>query len=87
MITQHPAGGIYSSGSPVSLTCQAGPSVDIITWYRNGEQIDVGTTHEIASFSADVVGTYSCRATTNGVGTVASALAELQLAGRFTITL
>lgn len=88
VITQHPTGGIYSTGDTVRLTCQAeGPSVNAITWYHNGDQVDTGPTHDIPSFTAAEAGTYTCRATTNGVGTVTSALAKLQLAGRSTITL
>lgn len=87
VITQQPQGGIFSSGDSVSLTCQTESAVDTITWYRNEELVGSETNYNIPSFSADVAGNYTCRATTNVVGTVTSALAELQLAGRFTITL
>lgn len=87
VITQHPTGGIYSSGDTVSFNCQTAEPVNAIDWYHNEVWVGFGTTYNISSFSATEAGTYTCQATTNGVGTVTSALAELQLAGRSTITL
>ena len=82
MISQHPIGGIYASGVSISLTCATLSPVNTIFWYKDRTQVGSGSTFEIASFSAGDVGNYSCRASVNGVGTVTSAIAELQLAGR-----
>ena len=56
--------------------------VNTIFWYKDRTHVGSGSTFEIASFSEGDVGNYSCRASVNGVGTVTSAIAERQLAGR-----
>ena len=55
--------------------------MDLIQWYRDGDVVGSGTEHVIESFMAQHAGSYTCRATSNGVGTVTSAVAVLQLAG------
>ena len=64
----------------ITLTCGTN-TVDIISWYRDDEFVGSGAEYRIASFSEEDEGTYRCRATINGVGTVTSAVATLQLAG------
>lgn len=82
VITKHPKGDVYSMQASVNLTCGTESAVNIIEWYRN-EEIFVGggTEYLIASFGEEDAGNYTCRATINGVGTVTSAIATLQLAG------
>ena len=82
IISQHPIGGIYRSGAFINLTCETMSPVDTIFWYKDGTQVESGHTFEITSFGEGDVGNYSCMASINGVGTVTSAVAELQLAGR-----
>ena len=80
VITEYPTGGVYSLEDSISLTCGTN-SVNIIRWYRDDEFVESGAEYRIASFSEVDEGTYRCRATINGVGTVTSAVATLQLAG------
>ena len=66
----------------MSLSCMTEEVVDLLEWYRDGEVVDSGPELVIASFMAQHAGSYTCRATSNGVGTVTSAVADLQLAGK-----
>ena len=66
----------------MSLSCMTEEVVDLVQWYRDGEVVGSGPEHVIASFVAQHAGNYTCRATSNGVGTVTSAVAVLQLASK-----
>ena len=75
---------MYSEDDPVTLTCTTETTVDSIKWYRDDELVgSSGTVFTIESFSAQNAGGYVCRATTNEVGTVTSAIAVLELAGTY----
>lgn len=65
----------------ITLTCEINSSVNAIEWHRDDGFIGIGPEYRIASFSEEDEGTYRCCATINGVGTVTSAVATLQLAG------
>lgn len=58
--------------------------MDAVEWYReDGETLAGSATGEQLqlTMSASEAGSYACRATLNGVGSVTSAFATLQLAG------
>ena len=80
-ISLHPTGGVHIQGDPVTLSCRTTTEVSSIEWFKDDQLLGSGPQFSIESFSESQAGNYTCRATTNGVGTVTSASARLQLAG------
>ena len=65
----------------VPLSCAASEGVHLTRWYRNGVLVGgEGNEFVIASFREEFAGNYTCKATVNGVGTITSAIARVQLA-------
>lgn len=89
--TLHPLSGVYRNlAANVSLRCEASPITDM-QWLHNGRLIftdsrrTVGlNTLTIVSLTSDVAGSYACLAR-NDLGTVVSAVANIQIAGKHTI--
>ena len=82
VITKHPIGSIGILGDTVSLSCAAEGGVHLIEWFRNGNKVGSGLQHAIAMLDEDNAGNYTCRAKVNGVGSVTSAIAKVELASK-----
>lgn len=86
VIIGHPSGDVFTGGSQVTLSCQA-TGADSLGWSLNGAVILPGTpgfsfgdeSLTIGSLTSSEGGGYVCMAT-NELGTVASAVAEVQIA-------
>ena len=84
--TLHPAGGVYRNQTEVTLRCEASAATSL-QWSHNGYLVTpdarrtIGTnTLTIVRLNNDVAGNYTCLAS-NDVGTITSAVAEVQIAG------
>ena len=87
-ISVQPSGGIFADGSPpIILECVA-EDADSIQWAHNegiitsdpSRTIGSDNALTIVSLNGDLAGNYTCLAS-NEVGTVTSAIAEIELAG------
>ena len=88
--TVHPAGGVYRNQTGVTLGCEASGATSL-QWSHNGNLVTpdarrtIGAnTLTIVSLNNDVAGNYTCLAS-NDVGTITSAVAEVQIAGKHTV--
>ena len=88
--TVHPAGGVYRTQTEVTLRCEASGATSL-QWNHNGNLVTpdarrtIGANLTIVRLNNDVAGNYTCLAS-NDVGTITSAVAEVQIAGKHTHT-
>ena len=80
VITQHPIGSIGSPGDTIFLCCAAEGGVHLIEWFRDDTLVENGLQHSITMLDEENAGSYTCRATVNGVGSVTSATAKVEFA-------